>query len=106
MAKDLAADAKFEVTVADIDRAALHRLNGIERLTPIAADLRAAEMVRRLAEAHDFVVGAVPGPMHRRAMNFVERPFRCRDGHILLPETATLPGRAGWRSVSSLLMHC
>ena len=51
MAIDLAADSRFEVTVADIDRAALHRLNGIERLTPIAADLRAAEMVRRLAEA-------------------------------------------------------
>lgn len=63
MAKDLAADGKFDVTVADIDRNALHRLKGIKRLTPVDADLRAAEMVRRLAAAHDFVVGAVPGPM-------------------------------------------
>ena len=67
MARDLAADDKFEVTVADIDRRALAGLNGVPSLTPVAADLRAAEMMRRLAEAHDFVVGAVPGPMEAAA---------------------------------------
>lgn len=63
MARDLAADAAFEVTVADIDAEALRPLHGIERLTPVKADLRTVEMIQRLAAAHDLVVGAVPGPM-------------------------------------------
>lgn len=63
MALDLAADENFEVTVADIDAEALRPLGGIERLTPVRADLRTVDMIQRLATAHDLVVGAVPGPM-------------------------------------------
>ncbi len=63
MALDLAADEKFEVTVADIDAEALRRLSGVERLTPVRADLRTVDMIQRLAGAHDLVVGAVPGPL-------------------------------------------
>jgi len=63
IARDLAADQSFDVTVADIDENALRRLRGVERLTTVRADLRTVEMVRRLAGAHDLVVGAVPGPM-------------------------------------------
>ena len=63
MAKDLAADGKFEVTVADIDPGALAGLNGVSGVTPVRVDLRTVEMVRRLAQAHDLVVGAVPGPV-------------------------------------------
>ena len=63
MALDLAAEEKFEVTIADIDAEALRRLAGVERLTPVRADLRTVDMIQRLAGAHDLVVGAVPGPM-------------------------------------------
>ncbi len=63
MALDLAADEKFEVTVADIDAEALRPLAGVERLTPVRADLRTVDMIQRLAGAHDLVVGAVPGPL-------------------------------------------
>ena len=63
MALDLAADETFEVTVADIDPEALRPLSGIERLTPVRADLRTVDMIQRLAGAHDLVVGAVPGPL-------------------------------------------
>ncbi len=63
MALDLAADEAFEVTVADIDPEALRPLAGVERLTPVRADLRTVDMIQRLAGAHDLVVGAVPGPL-------------------------------------------
>jgi len=63
IARDLAADESFDVTVADIDGKALERLRGVHGLTTVQADLRTVEMVRRLAGAHDLVVGAVPGPM-------------------------------------------
>jgi len=63
MALDLAADEAFEVTVADIDPEALRRLAGVKRLTPVRADLRTVDMIQRMAQAHDLVVGAVPGPM-------------------------------------------
>lgn len=63
MALDLAADEQFEVTVADIDAEALRGLSGIERLTPVRADLRIVDMIQRMAMAHDLVIGAVPGPM-------------------------------------------
>jgi saccharopine dehydrogenase-like NADP-dependent oxidoreductase len=63
MALDLAADQAFEVTVADIDPEALRPLAGVERLTPVRADLRTVDMIQRMAMAHDLVVGAVPGPM-------------------------------------------
>ncbi len=63
MALDLAADENLEVTVADIDPEALRPLSGIERLTPVRADLRTVDMIQRLAGAHDLVVGAVPGPL-------------------------------------------
>ncbi len=63
MALDLAAEETFEVTVADIDPEALRPLSGIERLTPVRADLRTVDMIQRLAGTHDLVVGAVPGPL-------------------------------------------
>ncbi len=63
IARDLAAEKNFEVTVADIDAEALQKLRGVKGLTTVKADLRTVEMVKRLAGAHDLVVGAVPGPM-------------------------------------------
>ena len=63
IARDLAAEEDFEVTVADIDADALQKLRGVRGLTTVKADLRTVEMVTRLAGAHDLVVGAVPGPM-------------------------------------------
>lgn len=63
IARDLAAEKDFEVTVADIDPDALQGLRNVPGLTTVKADLRTVEMITRLAGAHDLVVGAVPGPM-------------------------------------------
>lgn len=61
MAKDLAADGRFEVTSVDRSEEALGRLAGAPNLKTRVADLSSAsEITAAIAEAH-VVVGAVPG---------------------------------------------
>ena len=62
MARDLARDAQFEVTVVDASEGALGRLaeSGLETAQ---ADLADPAAVRRAVRDHDLVVGAVPGFM-------------------------------------------
>lgn len=64
MAVDLATEGEFEVTVADIDEAALQRLAD----SGLAIDVRVADLtdpgvVRELATQSDLVLNAVPGFM-------------------------------------------
>lgn len=63
MALDLAADPGFEVTVADVNDAALARLQGRPRLTPIRRDLADPKAVEGLVKDFDLVLSAVPGFM-------------------------------------------
>jgi lysine 6-dehydrogenase len=60
MALDLAKDPKFEVTVADISKEALDKLNP---LSVIQSDLSDPAAVTALASGFDMVVNAVPGFM-------------------------------------------
>jgi lysine 6-dehydrogenase len=60
MARDLAADPGFEVTVADRDERALARLAG-PRLATVRRDLADPGVVKDLVKDFDFVVGAMPG---------------------------------------------
>lgn len=100
IAKDLAFDGDFEVTVADISTEALTPLGSIPGITTVQADLGSLEMVRRLAEVHDLVVGAVPGPMGyetARAVVACGRPlvdisFFERDPHPELDDLAKQKG--------------
>lgn len=63
MARDLAASADFDVTVADASETALDRLTDVVRLETRRADLSDPDRLGELVAAHDVVVGAVPGPM-------------------------------------------
>lgn len=63
IAADLAHDAAFDVTVADASADALERLERVNRLERVQADLRDPQGLRVLIEGADLVVGAVPGPM-------------------------------------------
>jgi saccharopine dehydrogenase-like NADP-dependent oxidoreductase len=62
MARDLARDPQFEVTVVDASEGALSRL-AESGLKTGRADLGDPEAVRRAVRDHDLVVGAVPGFM-------------------------------------------
>ncbi len=63
MAMDLAADEKFEVTVADRDEQVLADLQAKADITPVVADLADPVRVTALVADYDFVVDAVPGFM-------------------------------------------
>ncbi len=60
MARDLAADPRFTVTVADRDERVLARLAG-PRLATVRRDLADPGVVTELVRDFDWVVGAVPG---------------------------------------------
>jgi lysine 6-dehydrogenase len=62
MARDLARDEQFEVTVVDASEEALRRL-GESGLRTERADLADSTAVGRAVREHDLVVGAVPGFM-------------------------------------------
>lgn len=61
MAVDLAADGRFDVSVADIDPDSLERLARKASITPLLRDLSRPEEVTKLVAGFDFVVSAVPG---------------------------------------------
>lgn len=63
MAKDLAADEKFEVTVADIRDEALETVARGTKIRVVKTDLSDTAEVSRLANEHDLVLSAVPGFM-------------------------------------------
>lgn len=63
MAGDLANDPAFEVTVADIDGAALERVGRDPRIVTKRADLRTREAIASVVADQDLVLSAVPGFM-------------------------------------------
>lgn len=110
MARDLARDSQFEVTVVDASEEALRRL-GASGLRTARADLSDPAEVRRAVQDHDLVVGAVPGFMGFETLKavleadkdivdisfFDEDPFLLDDlarerGRIALVDCGVAPG--------------
>ena len=63
IARDLARDGEFEVTVADLSEGTLNRFREVAGVTPLQADLADPAAIRRVVAGHDLAVGAVPGHM-------------------------------------------
>jgi len=61
IAKDLAKDEDFQVTVADIDEKKLDELTKETDIRGIKADLSSSEAIRKVVADQDIVIGAVPG---------------------------------------------
>lgn len=61
IARELARDGRFEVTLADRDRDALDRSAKRQTMRTVEADLAQPSAVRELVAEADLVVGAVPG---------------------------------------------
>ena len=74
MALDLARNGEFMVTSADLSAAALSRLDNIDGITTVQADLDNAEVLKSLVKDHDLVISAVPGFMGFRTL---ERVIEC-----------------------------
>jgi len=71
MARELAADGRFEVTALDRDERALGALGGLPRLATRRADLTSPREVARAAAEADVVVGAVPGVLGHQVLKTV-----------------------------------
>ncbi len=63
MAIDLAKDAQFKVTVADISEENLSKLALVDNIKTIQADLSDKERLKKLVSSFDIVLSAVPGFM-------------------------------------------
>ena len=71
MAVDLAADPRFDVTVADINDEALRRLRNGRAVRTVTQDLSDPDRVKGLVRDYDFVLIAVPGFMGFRTLKAV-----------------------------------
>ena len=71
MAVDLAQDAGFEVSAADIDAASLARLEQSGPVKTLLADLADPARVESLVRDYDLVLSAVPGHMGYRTLEAV-----------------------------------
>ena len=60
MVRDLAADADFQVTAADISRDNLHKLCTLKDVKTLQVDLSDSARVREAINEHDIVLGALP----------------------------------------------
>lgn len=74
IALDLARNGEFEVTSADLSLDALARLDSIDGINTIQADLDNVETLKSIVEKHDLVISAVPGFMGFRTL---ERIIEC-----------------------------
>ena len=61
MARDLATDDDFEITVADINRAALEKVATGTKIQTVVEDLSVPATVTKLVKDFDFVLNALPG---------------------------------------------
>jgi len=73
IARDLADNDGWQVGAADLSREALDRLAGAAGVSVVEADLSNPEIVSRIVEGYDLVVGAVPGPMGYATLESVIR---------------------------------
>ncbi|MHB8054945.1 MAG: saccharopine dehydrogenase family protein [Candidatus Aminicenantales bacterium] len=103
-AVDLAAEARFEVTVADRDAGALSRLSSHPEIKTVQIDLSDPAAVTRLAADCDLVLSAVPGFMGFQTLQaviaakknvvdiafFPEDPFQLQDQAIAAGVTAII----------------
>lgn len=74
MALDLARNGEFEVTSADRSEDALSKLNSLDGLTTVQADLDNEDELKAMVKEHDMVISAVPGFMGYRTL---ERVIEC-----------------------------
>lgn len=61
IAKDLAKDKDFQVTVADIDEKKLEKLAKEAGIQGVKADLSNSKAIKKIVAEQDIVIGAVPG---------------------------------------------
>jgi lysine 6-dehydrogenase len=106
VALDLADDPEFDVTLADVDAAALAaaRSRSGGRLTTAQADLSQPGTVKGVVAAADIVIGALPGFMGRGALRAViEAGRNCCDISFMPQDPRELDAIACDRGVTAVV---
>ncbi len=104
IARDLARNGEFEVTVADVSAGTLARLGAVAGVATTRADLSDPEAIRRVVNRHDIVVGAVPGHMGFATLRVVIEAGKSVVDISFFPEDAlALDGLARERGVCAVV---
>ncbi|MBI4613703.1 MAG: saccharopine dehydrogenase NADP-binding domain-containing protein [Planctomycetes bacterium] len=88
MARDLAADPAYSVTVADLSQERLDRLARVPNLAALRADLSDPDRIRELAGGADLVLGALPSALGFRALAAVIETATPYSDISFMPEDA------------------
>jgi lysine 6-dehydrogenase len=121
IARTLAEDSRFAVTLCDRDRAALEHSKARSPMTATEADLADPDAIRKLVATADLVVGAVPGFMGYRTLQtlleagknvvdisfFPEDPFSLDEiakhhGVLAVVDCGVMPGLGGMIAVDTV----
>lgn len=88
MARDLASDPEFQVTLADVDETSLQRASQSVRLETAPADLSDPHTISKLARDFDIVLGALPSRFGFAALRAVLEAGRNYCDISFMPENA------------------
>ena len=104
IARDLAKDKDFQVTVADIDEKKLDELTSKTDIRGIKADLSSSEAIKNIIANQDIVVGAVPGFLGFNMLrSVIEAGKNIVDISFMAEDTLSLDGLAKSRGVTAVV---
>lgn len=104
VAKDLAGDEDFEVSVADINEKSLNKLASEAKLTKVVADLSDSETIKKLVVDQDMVVGAIPGFLGFNMLrSVIEAGKNVVDISFMAEDPLTLDGLAKKNKVTAVV---
>ncbi|MGB6370681.1 MAG: saccharopine dehydrogenase C-terminal domain-containing protein [Atribacterota bacterium] len=104
IAKDLAKDKDFQVTVADIDGKKLDELTKETDIQGIKADLSSSETIRKIVSDQDIVIGAVPGFLGFNMLrSVIEAGKNIVDISFMAEDALSLDGLAKSRGVTAVV---
>ena len=106
MALDLARDAGFEVSAADIDAAALARLEHIGFVKTLRVDLDDPVRIESLVRDFDLVLSAVPGRMGYRTLEAVIAAGKSVVDIAFFPEDALALDKAAKSQGVTAIVDC
>ena len=104
IAKDLAKDKDFQVTVADIDEKKLDELTKGTDIRGIKVDLSSSEAIRKIVAEQDIVIGAVPGFLGFNMLrSVIEAGKNIVDISFMAEDTLSLDELAKKKSVTAVV---
>ncbi len=106
MARDLAREPGFAVTLADVNPDVLARATTGTAITPRQADLSAPEQVRRLVADFDLVVGAMPSALAFQTLHAVIESHRPYSDIAFMPEDALALHELALRHGTTAVVDC